>query len=139
MKPSDKTSKKSKYVNRVVYLGKYKYEEFDILIQVVGNVFQYILHDNESYEWYQQYVEDKDHSFDFDYLQDKETLKKASLHFFDMAIGHCNTLRNYKKHMAEFEANEKKAAETKKKAKHIKMDIEQLPAVKPIEGVENGN
>lgn len=132
-KQSETTPKKAKYVNRVVYLGKYSYEEFTILIQVVGNVFQYILHDNEDKQMYQQYIEDNEHPFDFDYLKDKPKLVDASKHLFDLAIGHCNTLRNYKDYMKKAEEQAKQEIKTKKKAKHIKLNIEELPAIKPIE------
>lgn len=136
-KQSETTAKKQPKVklvqNRVVYLGHYEYEEFDIMIQSVGNVFQCVLHDNIEHQWYQQYVEDDSHDFKFNYLKDKEQLKKAAGRMFEEAVGQCNTIRNFKQYQLKAKEQEQVIKKKMKVAKHIKLDIDKMPVLKPLE------
>lgn len=127
-----KDKAKVKLVNRVVYMGHYEFEEFDIMLQVVGNVFQYLLHDNIEHQWYQNYVEDDSHKFDFNYLKDKTKLKKAAAHLFEEAIGQCNAIRSFKQYQLKAKEQVEITKEKIKTAKHTKLDINKLPVLKPM-------
>lgn len=132
---------KKPLISRMVFLGKHNYEEFTFMLQILGNIFQYVIFDHLTNDIYQGYFEDETHESNFNYvsLGDVE-LKKAAAGLFERAMGHCNALRSYKQYLLDFEKEEKEAKGKKRKAKHVKLDIDKDMVIKlapPQDGETN--